>query len=564
MGENKVCFPLGIDNFKEIREGKCYYIDKTDFIRELLAEKFKVLLITRPRRFGKSLLMSMLENFFDIRKNSSANFEGLKISDSKELCAEWRNQFPVVFLTLKSVDGLTFSGAYEMFKFLISDFCISHRELYESEKVSDYDKQLFRRLLNREASSEEIKNSLYVLTRIMYAHYEKPVILLIDEYDVPLAKANENGYYREMLDVIRALFDKALKTNEFLKFAVITGCLKIAKESIFTGTNNFISDTIADGKFGEYIGFTEENVQQLLRDAGFSDHAEEIRHWYNGYHFGTSKSNIYCPWDVLNHVAALQNSPRCKPKSYWNNTSHNGIIRSFIERKDLWENSHINEDFETLLAGGTIRKDITENLTYDMLHSSADNLWSLLYMTGYLTQDADAEEEENRQIALKIPNEEIHDLFLTTVVEWFHDSIRTTDRSELFAALWRQDTEACSKILSDMIFETISYNDYKEEYYHAFVVGVLSFAGYKVKSNDEEGEGRPDIVLRDERRGRAIVAEVKRADSFGELDSKCGEALTQIATRRYAEAIEEEYEEVLCYGICFYHKRCRVKVEKYR
>ncbi len=365
-----------------------------------------------------------------------------------------------------------------------------------------------------------------------------------------------------MLDIIRALFDKALKSNEFLKFAVVTGCLKIAKESIFTGTNNFVSDTISKNRFNEYIGFTEADVGKILKDTGFECHRDEIKFWYDGYRFGST--DVYCPWDVLNYVAALQTDERSVPESYWENTSHNSIIRRFIDRRDLWKEEQINEDFETLLSGRTITKAITENLTYDMLHSSADNLWSLLYLTGYLTQ-AGGEDTVPRggKLRLKIPNEEIRRLFCTTIWEWFKDRVKRTDRAELFQALWGMNEEKCSEILSEMIFDTISYHDYGEDYYHAFVAGVLSFAGYKVMSNQETGEGRPDILLKDERAGRAIIIEVKRAAAFGSMDARCREGLAQIEDKRYPEALEGEYENILCYGICFYKKRCRVKGRQY-
>lgn len=305
-------------------------------------------------------------------------------------------------------------------------------------------------------------------------------------------------------------------------------------------------------------------MQKILVDTGLQNHAEEMKCWYDGYRFGAV--DVYCPWDVLNHAAALQVDSQAVPKSYWENTSHNRIIRQFIERKDLWRENQINEDFEVLLAGGTIIKEITENLTYDILHSSADNLWSLLYLTGYLTlaPGAVGEDQSEGKLALKIPNEEIRRLFKSTVVTWFEDQVKASDRSGLFDAQWGQREQECSQILSDMIFDTISYHDYKEDFYHAFLAGVLSFAGYKVKSNAEEGEGRPDIVLRDERRGRAIVLEIKKAKVFGEMDALCGEALKQIRDRQYARTLGDEYEEILCYGVCFYKKRCRVKAEKYR
>ncbi len=559
---NSPVFPLGKDSFSKLRKENCYYIDKTNLIEDLVSQRFEVTLITRPRRFGKTLAMSMLEDFFDIGRDSKQDFKGLAICENKGLCAEWMNKWPVLFLTLKDVEGSTFDGAYGMLTALIADLCKKYSFLADSERINAEDRNIFRALMARKADIIEIKNCIHTLTRMMNAYYGKPVILLIDEYDVPLAKASDFGYYDDMLDVVRALFSKALKSNEHLKLAVITGCLRIAKESIFTGTNNFVSDTISNNRLNEHIGFTEADLQKLLSDTGFQNHAAEIKSWYDGYRFGTV--HIYCPWDVLNHVSALQRDENSRPESYWENTSDNGIIRKFIDRKDLWTEEQINEDFETLLEGGFIVKSITENLTYDMLHSSADNLWSLLYLTGYLTQVPEAIGTGTKagKVALKIPNAEIRLLFLSTIVAWFEDKVKATDRTDLFRALWDQDETTCSAILSKFIFDTISYHDYREDFYHAFMVGILSFAGYKLKSSDEEGEGRPDIVLRDERNGRAIVMEIKRAATFKEMDAKCDEALMQIGEKRYMESLETEYEEVLGYGICFYRKRCLVKAKK--
>ncbi|MDO4553816.1 MAG: AAA family ATPase [Lachnospiraceae bacterium] len=556
-----ITFPLGIDSFQKIRDNNNYYIDKTAFIKELLSQNFEVNLITRPRRFGKTLTMSMLEDFFDISRDSSRDFEGLEISHEKELCTKWMNQWPTIYVSLKSVEGNDFESAYERFRTLISRLCKQFPFLETSNLVDSDDKVLFKQLKSQTSDRVNLNESLCTLMRMLYAHYGKQVILLIDEYDVPLAKANDHGYYLELLDVLRTLSSDSLKSNPHLKFAVITGCLKIAKESIFTGTNNFVSDTISSNRFEEYIGFIENDVQKILKDTGFENHAEEVKYWYDGYRFGGV--DVYCPWDVLNHVAALQENEQATPRSYWENTSGNDIIRKFIERKDLWYEAQINEDFETLLVGGSIVKSITENLTYDMLHSSADNLWSLLYLTGYLTR-TEGNTGNSGEITLKIPNEEIRRLFNTTVKNWFVDQVKATDRKDLFDALWSMDEEKCSEILSDMIFDTISYHDYKEDYYHAFVVGVLSFAGYRVKSNVEEGEGRPDVVLRDVRRKRAMVLEIKRAPTYEAMEEKCQDAMKQIKDRRYTEGIETMYREVLGFGISFYDKNCQVKAKKFR
>lgn len=418
--------PIGIEDFTELRTEGYYYIDKTGFIQELLQKKFKVNLITRPRRFGKTLTMSMLSDFLDIRKNSREIFEGLEISKNGDFCAAWMNQWPVLFLSLKNIDSLNFEGAYRLLQTAIADLCKKHNYLLESEQVDRDDKNIFCKLKTGLMDEAEIKNSLYTIMRMMRAYFGKPVVLLIDEYDVPLARASENGYYTKMLDMIRGILGISLKTNEFLKFAVITGCLRIAKESIFTGMNNLVSSSILDERFQEVFGFTEQEVLRLLEDMDFLKQAGQMKKWYDGYCFGTQE--IYCPWDVLNYANALQEQPDAKPKNYWKNTSHNSIVRSFISRTDL----SVHEKFEKLLDGQSIKERICEDLTYDMLHSSESNLWSVLYLTGYLTKERNCEEINDQEVCLRIPNEEIKSIFKETVIEWFRESIETLDRKKLF------------------------------------------------------------------------------------------------------------------------------------
>lgn len=403
----RVIPPIGIESFRELREKNCYYIDKTCFIEDIMEDSFKVLLFTRPRRFGKTLTMSMLADFLDIRMDSRQLFEGLQVSKNDSLCRKWMNQRPVLFVTLKNINGLDFTNAYGTFQTMVSDLCVAHAYLAESSVVDENDRKVFKRLKGCEGTVIETKESLYTMLRMMKMHYGKPVVLIMDEYDVPLANANEYGYYLHMLDLIRNYIGKALKTNEFLDFAVITGCLRIAKESIFTGTNNFISNSVSQTEYSNYFGFTEAEVWKLLQDAGLGEYADSIRNRYNGYQFG--KSSIYCPWDVLNYVRALQNDPSAKPDNYWRNTSHNGIIRSFIERTDL----AVHDKFERLLSGECIQEQILEDMTYDTLHSSEANLWSILYLTGYLTQS----KSEDGKTYLKIPNEEIRTVFADTLVK---------------------------------------------------------------------------------------------------------------------------------------------------
>ncbi len=548
--------PVGTSDFEDIRRKGYYYIDKTGLIRELLKTKAtKVTLITRPRRFGKTLGMSMLESFFNIRKDSSELFEGLEIATEQSLCDEWMNQWPVMFLSFKGVDGNDFSTAYQQLVYEIGELYKSHEYLLESTELSEEEKQLFWQIKERQAGKIEVMRSLQILSRFLNKHYNKEVILLIDEYDVPVAKASSNGYYKEMLEIMKGLM-QALKDNRSLQFAVITGCLKIAKESIFTGTNNFISDTITDTRLNEYFGFVQSEVDQILKDACIEEKAEAIRKWYDGYHFGDF--DVYCPWDVMCYLVALQNDPKAKPASYWKNTSDNAIIRSFID----YAGSTITNKLETLMDGGYIIQRIDENLTYDYLHSSEENLWSMLYLTGYLTQarineiDGTLPEET---VALKIPNEEINGIFKTTVSKWFSENAKNWNREALFDAVWKGDSEKITEEMSALLRRTISYHDYKEDFYHAFLSGIFAGAGYQVQSNKEHGEGRSDVVVCDSINGRVAIFEAKRAKSLKDLESECDHALRQIDERMYAKDFEDAYDHILCYGISFFKKRCMVK-----
>ena len=548
--------PVGVSDFEEIRRNGYYYVDKSGLIGELLGTTgTKVTLITRPRRFGKTLGMSMLESFFDIQKDNKALFEELEIAKRHELCMEWMNQWPTVFVSFRQVDGLNFNSAYDMLTLVISELYKKHLYLLDSDKLDSFDKEIVKQLIQGTASAKDTKGSLMLLTRLMYQQYGKPVILLIDEYDVPVAKANSNGYYEEMLDVMKGLM-QALKDNQALCFAVITGCLKIAKESIFTGTNNFISDTITDSRLNEYFGFVQSEVDQILKDADVLDKAESIREWYDGYHFGDF--DVYCPWDVMNYLLELQRNPKAKPVSYWKNTSDNAVIRSFID----YAGSNITGKLETLLAGGTIVQRVDENLTYDYLHSSENNLWSMLYLTGYLTKAR--EEDYNGKladgtVALMIPNAEIKEIFETTVVKWFDDSTKKCDRSTLFDAVWNGDSGNLTKEMNVLLRRTISYHDYKEDFYHAFLAGIFTGAGYMVDSNKEHGEGRSDVVVYDPINSRVAIFEAKYTKSLDKLESECDAALQQIDDRMYAKEYEDDYDQILCYGISFFKKRCMVK-----
>ena len=501
--------------------------------------------------------MSMLANFFDIRKESSKLFEGLNITQNQTLCKKWMNQWPTIFFSLKDIDGLTFESAYNQLLIQISDLYKERTYLLDCEEIDSDDKKVFLKLKATEANEAQVSRALSTLMRMLNIYYKKPVILLLDEYDVPIAKASTHGYYDKMLEVMKLMMSTALKDNSTLHFAIITGCLKIAKESIFTGTNNFVSNTITDSRLNEYFGFTQEEVDTLLKAANATKHSEEIKHWYDGYHFGNV--DVYCPWDVMNYLRDLQLNPNAKPESYWNNTSDNSIIRSFID----YAGSNITKKLETLLSGNSISQQIDENLTYDYLHSYEENLWSILYLTGYLTSaktDSLSVSGSNEISTLKIPNAEIKEIFETTIMKWFSDNAKAWNRKALFDAVWNGDSLALTEEMSKLLRRTISYHDYKEDFYHAFLAGIFTGAGYMVESNREHGEGRSDVVVYDSLNGKVAIFEAKYSEKLKDMESDCNRALRQINTRMYAEEYEDDYDQILCYGISFFKKRCLVKM----
>ena len=548
---------VGDESFEEIRNSGLYYVDKTELIYDLVGKtNNKVTLLTRPRRFGKTLGMSMMESFFDITRDSKAVFEGLNITKHDVFCKEWMNKYPVLFISLKDVDGLDFTEAYPMLAGTIAKLCIKFSFLEKDQNVSPADSAVFHRLMYKEADKEEIKNALQTIMRMMHAVYGKPVILLVDEYDVPLAKASEknteqNRYYEQMLDVVKGMLSIALKTNEYLKFAVVTGCLRIAKESIFTGTNNFASYSVLDEEFSEYFGFTQKEVNDLLAASNRGEYAETFKEWYDGYIFGNT--TVYCPWDVVSYMAALLKRKNAKPKNYWRNTSGNGIIRDFAGRDDL----DVTDKFETLMNGGTITEKISDELTYDSLHETEQNLWSVLLMTGYLTKaDTEAEDED---VPLKIPNAEIRGIFEDTVMKLFTDTLDTSRQRELMEAFWNEDIATATKHLNDFLWDTISYHDYHEDYYHAFLAGIFVGLGYAVDSNKESGLGRFDVLVKDRKNRRALVIEAKKSDSEAQMEKDCEAALKQIADNGYVRRLEPGYEKTICYGIAFYRKSSKIK-----
>jgi len=546
---------VGDESFDEIRKAGLYYVDKTELLYDLVGRTDnKVTLFTRPRRFGKTLNMSMMESFFDINRDSKAVFDGLDIIKHEEFCSTWMNQYPVLFISFKGVEDLSYGNAYSVLQLKIAEVCKRYERLYTSDKVNEADRQEFRRLMFGEASLAEIKNSVKTIMRMMNAVYGKPVVLLIDEYDVPLAKASENndhdpGYYQKMLNVIRGIFEAALKTNEYLKFAVVTGCLRIAKESIFTGTNNFMSYSVLDDRFSQYFGFTQQEINEMLEATGLSEKADIIREWYDGYVIGNSQ--VYCPWDAASYVSALLYDTDAEPKNYWRNTSSNGVIKEFVGR------FKVSGKFETLMNGSTITETISDELTYDILHESEQNLWSVLLMTGYLTKTDPA--ARGQTVALKIPNAEIAGIFQDTVAVHFREKLDVTKQEAMMQALWAGDAETASALMSDLLWKTISYMDYHEDYYHAFMAGLFVDRGYETQSNKERGLGRPDLQLFDVDNRRAMIIEVKKSDSKANMEKFCDEALKQIVDNEYAKNLDVGFETVRCYGIAFFQKSAMIK-----
>ena len=550
--------PVGIDEFKTLRVDDYYYLDKTKFISELVRSRGMVNLFTRPRRFGKSLIISMLRCFFEIGSNPEL-FYGLAIEQDTEVCEKYQGKYPVVSITLKGIAGETYEEAIENLRMLISTECKRLNCLRKSNCVDDDDKEMYELLRTRKSSETELKYSLAILMRMLHAHYGKQVILLIDEYDVPLDKSNEKGYYDRMVGFLRSFFGEAFKTNPDLHFAVLTGCLRISKESIFTGLNNLWVDSISDKRFDEYFGFTENDVQTILADYGLSERYKEIREWFDGYHFGDT--DVYCPWDVIGHCKVLLGDPTASPRSYWDNTSSNAFVKLFIDKAD----NRTRADIEKLIAGEAIERPLTENLTHSEVDKKITNLWSVLYLTGYLTQDREKKAEKPGCVRLVIPNKEVRSIFVNKIQSWFEEKIITSAEAlnEMYHALVCGEVEAIERIITSMLRYTISYYDQKEDFYHGFLIGLLSGnEKWDITSNRETGLGRSDIMLKYQDNTFGIVIEIKRADRAAELDDKCAEALQQIEDKRYAEELQKDVGSVWVYGIAFADKSCRMKAKK--
>ena len=552
--------PIGIENFEKLRQEDFYYIDKTQLIEQLLTRWGEVNLFTRPRRFGKSLNMSMLQSFFEIGKDKTL-FDGLRISDNQELCEKYQGKFPVVSVSLKGINGVTYEEARRFLIKTINEEARRLSVLSDSTELDETDHELLTQLKKKEMTNDSLVYSIRELTELLEKHYGRKVIVLIDEYDVPLAKANENGYYDEMVLLIRNLFENALKTNNSLKFAVLTGCLRIAKESIFTGLNNFKVYSITDKSFDETFGFTDAEVRELLRYYGQEKYYETVKEWYDGYRFGNV--DVYCPWDVINFCSDHLADPGLEPKNYWANTSGNSVISHFIDSVGKPQKL-TRMELEQLVNGGIVQREINSELTYKELYSSIDNLWSTLFMTGYLTQRG---EPSGNRYNLVIPNREIRNIITNHILKMFKENVKDDGKtvSDLCDALLNQNPEKVELIFTEYMKKTISIRDTfaqkptKENFYHGLLLGILGFKeNWSVMSNRESGDGFGDILIRIEDEDVGIVIEVKYADD-GNLQGECEKALQQIIDIRYTEALEQEgIHTIIKYGIACYRKKCKV------
>ena len=558
--------PVGIENFEEIRKLGFYYIDKTRLIEQLLQGWGKVTLFTRPRRFGKTLNMSMLKSFFEIGTDKTL-FDGLYISGNKALCDEHMGKYPVIFLSLKGVEGLEFASAKRMLCTIIDREIGRHYYLKTSDALTDEDRTLFTKMLH--GQDDNIKDSIRMLSQLLYKHYGQKAVILIDEYDVPLDKAFQNGYYKEMVSLIRGLFGQALKTNEFLQFAVLIGCLRVSKESIFTGLNNFEINSIVDIDHDEQFGFTDDEVMKLLLDYDRSERYPDVKEWYDGYHFGNA--DIYCPWDVINFAKKLVSDPSARPSAFWINSSGNDMVKRFVDKAD----QTTRDEIEKLVAGGFVEKQLRLDLTYDEIDNTIDNLWSVLFTTGYLTKIGEVKVPDSESYAyrLVIPNKEVREVFILQIQEWFKAVVAKDDDTMklLSRAILDKDDKQIARQLNIVMSRMISILDtkapdaMKENFYHGLLLGLLrgSNPDWLIKSNRESGDGFSDILIEPEDPDAGIVIEVKYAKEMKELDAACEAAMAQIKNKRYDEALRDEGRcDILAYGIAFCRKRCRVVGEK--
>ena len=559
--------PVGLENFREIQKSGFYYVDKTKLIEQLLENWSKVNLFTRPRRFGKTLNMSMLKSFFEIGADRTL-FDGLYISRNQKLCEEYMGKYPVIFLSLKGIDGLSFEAAKYRLTELIGVEAERFAFLADSEKLMENERSKYRaiiHLVNGKYSMDEdmLVSSLQTLSQLLCRHYGQKAIILIDEYDVPLDKAFQHGYYKEMVSLIRGLFGQALKTNDDLQFAVLTGCLRVSKESIFTGLNNFKVYAADDVRYDEEFGFTNKEIKKLLANYNLQEHFGKVKEWYDGYRFGNA--DIYCPWDVINYVDDLVSDPNVQPKSYWINSSGNDLVKRFIEQADITT----KDEIEQLIAGNAVEKRIRPDLTYNEIDNSIDNIWSVLFTTGYLTRLGKA---ENGVYKLIIPNQEVREVFVLQIREWFNQTVANNRAStdKINQGFLEGEVETIQQELTMFLGETISVfdtkarNEEKEIFYHGILLGILkNYSGWVVKSNRESGDGFADIRLKPKNPDAGIIVELKYARSLHDLDQACERALEQIEDRRYdTELREDGRNDILAYGIAFCRKRCKVVVKK--
>ena len=549
--------PVGVENFEDLIQTGYYFVDKTLFIRELIDMKGKVNLFTRPRRFGKTLNMSMLRYFFEMGKADNAElFQGMKIMDAGEEYLAHMGKYPVISISLKSMKQLTYDDAFYCLQEELAREFKRHDELLPRLLYKE-DREKYLRFIGRKAETKEYLDSLKFLSECLFQCYGRKAIILIDEYDVPLENAYFSGFYDKMVSVIRALFESALKTNDNLEFAVITGCLRISKESIFTGLNNLKIMSITSRTYAEHFGFTPEEVEQILRDYGLEDNLKIVKQWYDGYRFG--ESEVYNPWSVINYVDSCYHDKKAFAKPYWSNTSSNSIVKNLIEQADI----SLKQEIERLIEGGTIEKPIHEDITYDDMNSTQDNLWNFLFFTGYLKKISERQEGETIYMEMAIPNSEVRYVYKNAVLRWFEERTEKKELKPLYESLLNGKADELAEILSENLMETISFYDYQESYYHGFLAGMLKNIGnYIVQSNRESGNGRPDILVRyPSVRGKAVIIEIKVSKTYQGMEEKCDEALNQIEEQKYEEALRQEgYRDILKYGVAFYRKECMVKL----
>ena len=551
--------PIGVDNFEELITKDYFFVDKTLFIRDLLDMKGEVNLFTRPRRFGKTLNMSMLRYFFEMEEDNAGRlFAGTKIMSAGEEYLKWMGQFPVISLTLKSMKQATWELSFEMLKKAIREEYSRHWKTVEaSGRLNDADRERFQRIRDLKGTDADYADALKFLSECLYICTGRKTIILIDEYDVPLENAHFAGFYEQMTALLRSLFESALKTNENLEFAVMTGCLRISRESILTGLNNLKIMSITADTYAEYFGFTPDEVEAMLRFYDLEMNLKTVQRWYDGYQFGSTE--VYNPWSVINYVQSCRTNKDAFARPYWSNTSSNSIVRTLVEKADL----SVKQEIEALIEGKTITKPIHEDITYEDMDSTQDNLWNFLFFTGYLKKIREQQEGETIYMEMAIPNSEVRYIYKDTVLRWFEEKTDKKELSPLYESILNGDTEKMAEILSENLMETISFYDYQESYYHGFLAGMLKNIGnYIVLSNRESGNGRPDIILKyPSVRGKAVIIEIKVSGIYQGLEEKCDEALRQIEEQKYEEALRQEgYQNIMKYGVAFYRKECMAKL----